>query len=105
MENFSPGVIGRLGFDYPEAVAHSHLRQRGTVRTVTDRIPGKFEMPGFALRFRAACLPPGVQWILRGRASNDTIPVPRKTLASFVQHSAAQRGVREEKEVRPWEAQ
>ena len=34
-----------------EAVEHPHLRQRGTVRTVRDRILGDFEVPGFALRF------------------------------------------------------
>lgn len=34
-----------------EAVNHPHLRQRGTVRTVRDRILGDFEVPGFALRF------------------------------------------------------
>ena len=34
-----------------EAVRHPHLRERGTVRTVRDRILGDFEVPGFALRF------------------------------------------------------
>ena len=34
-----------------EAVEHPHLRQRGTVRTVHDRILGDFQVPGFALRF------------------------------------------------------
>jgi crotonobetainyl-CoA:carnitine CoA-transferase CaiB-like acyl-CoA transferase len=34
-----------------EAVKHPHLRQRGTVRKVHDRILGDFELPGFALRF------------------------------------------------------
>lgn len=34
-----------------EAVNHPHLRKRGTVRTVHDRILGDFEVPGFALRF------------------------------------------------------
>ncbi len=34
-----------------EAVNHPHLRQRGTVRTVRDRILGEFDVPGFALRF------------------------------------------------------
>jgi crotonobetainyl-CoA:carnitine CoA-transferase CaiB-like acyl-CoA transferase len=34
-----------------EAVKHPHLRERGTVRTVHDRILGDFEVPGFALRF------------------------------------------------------
>jgi crotonobetainyl-CoA:carnitine CoA-transferase CaiB-like acyl-CoA transferase len=34
-----------------EAVKHPHLRQRGTVRTVHDRLLGDFDVPGFALRF------------------------------------------------------
>lgn len=34
-----------------EAVNHPHLRQRGTVRTIHDRILGDFDVPGFALRF------------------------------------------------------
>jgi crotonobetainyl-CoA:carnitine CoA-transferase CaiB-like acyl-CoA transferase len=34
-----------------EAVKHPHLRERGTVRTVRDRILGDFDVPGFALRF------------------------------------------------------
>ena len=35
----------------PEALRHPHLRQRGTVRTVHDRLLGDLEVPGFALRF------------------------------------------------------
>ena len=34
-----------------EAIAHPHLRERGTVRRVHDRILGDFDVPGFALRF------------------------------------------------------
>ena len=34
-----------------EASRHPHLRQRGTVRTIQDRILGEFDVPGFALRF------------------------------------------------------
>ncbi len=34
-----------------EAWQHPHLRQRGTVRTIQDRLLGEFEVPGFALRF------------------------------------------------------
>jgi crotonobetainyl-CoA:carnitine CoA-transferase CaiB-like acyl-CoA transferase len=33
-------------------MAHPHLRARGTVRTVTQRGAGTFEMPGMPLRFR-----------------------------------------------------
>lgn len=34
-----------------EAMAHPHLQQRGTVRTVHDRIVGDFQIPGVPLRF------------------------------------------------------
>ncbi len=34
-----------------EASQHPHLRQRGTIRTIKDRILGEFDVPGFALRF------------------------------------------------------
>ena len=36
-----------------QAIAHPHLRERGTVRTITDRIFGEVEVPGFPLRFSA----------------------------------------------------
>jgi len=34
-----------------EAMNHPHLRARGTVRKVRDRILGELDLPGFALRF------------------------------------------------------
>lgn len=34
-----------------EAMQHPHLRQRGTVRTVSDRSFGELDLPGFPLRF------------------------------------------------------
>ncbi len=34
-----------------ETVAHPHLRERGTVRTIDDRIAGKFEIPGLPPKF------------------------------------------------------
>jgi crotonobetainyl-CoA:carnitine CoA-transferase CaiB-like acyl-CoA transferase len=34
-----------------EALTHPHLVERGTIRTVHDRILGEFQVPGFALRF------------------------------------------------------
>jgi CoA:oxalate CoA-transferase len=40
-----------------EAMAHPHLRERGTVRTIHDRFLGDFEAPSFPLRFSA--LAPG----------------------------------------------
>ena len=36
-----------------EAMAHSHLREREVVRTVSDRYLGEFDVPGFPLRFSA----------------------------------------------------
>ena len=36
-----------------EAIDHPHLRERGTVTTVEDRFIGKFDVPGFPLRFSA----------------------------------------------------
>ncbi len=36
-----------------EMVAHPHMRQRGTIRTVSDRAIGEFDVPGFPLRFSA----------------------------------------------------
>lgn len=34
-----------------EAMNHPHLRERQTVRTVTDRVAGQLQLPGFPLRF------------------------------------------------------
>jgi crotonobetainyl-CoA:carnitine CoA-transferase CaiB-like acyl-CoA transferase len=34
-----------------EAMAHPHLRERGTVRKTTDRFLGEFDVPGFPIRF------------------------------------------------------
>jgi crotonobetainyl-CoA:carnitine CoA-transferase CaiB-like acyl-CoA transferase len=34
-----------------EAMNHSHLRERQTIRTVTDRVAGQLQLPGFPLRF------------------------------------------------------
>jgi len=34
-----------------EAMAHPHLIERGTVRTISDRGIGEFQVPGFPLRF------------------------------------------------------
>jgi crotonobetainyl-CoA:carnitine CoA-transferase CaiB-like acyl-CoA transferase len=36
-----------------EAMAHPHLRERRTVRTIHDRLLGNFQVPGFPLRFSA----------------------------------------------------
>ena len=34
-----------------EAVNHPHLRERGTIRQITDRTFGKLDIPGMPLRF------------------------------------------------------
>jgi crotonobetainyl-CoA:carnitine CoA-transferase CaiB-like acyl-CoA transferase len=34
-----------------QAMRHPHMRERGTIRTVHDRLLGDFELPGFSLRF------------------------------------------------------
>ena len=34
-----------------QAMSHPHLRERGTVRQVRDRVLGEFDLPRFALRF------------------------------------------------------
>jgi CoA:oxalate CoA-transferase len=34
-----------------EAMAHPHLRERGTVRRVTDRLIGEFDIPGMPVKF------------------------------------------------------
>jgi CoA:oxalate CoA-transferase len=34
-----------------EAMAHPHMRERRTVRTINDRILGDFQVPGFPMRF------------------------------------------------------
>src|SRR5713101_1033425 len=34
-----------------QAMNHPHLRQRRTIRTISDRFLGEFEIPGFPLRF------------------------------------------------------
>lgn len=35
----------------PQAVEHPHLRQRGTIRTISDRMLGEFDIPGVPLRY------------------------------------------------------
>jgi CoA:oxalate CoA-transferase len=36
-----------------EAINHPHLREHGTVTTVEDQFVGKFDVPGFPMRFSA----------------------------------------------------
>ena len=35
----------------PQAVEHPHLRQRGTIRKISDRMLGEFDIPGVPLRY------------------------------------------------------
>ena len=34
-----------------EAIDHPHLRQRGTVRTISDPLLGEYQVPGFPFRY------------------------------------------------------
>jgi crotonobetainyl-CoA:carnitine CoA-transferase CaiB-like acyl-CoA transferase len=36
-----------------ETVSHPHLRERGTVRTLHDRLLGDFDAPGMPIKFSA----------------------------------------------------
>jgi len=56
-----------------EAVKHPHLRQRGTVRTVHDRILGDFDVPGFALRFSDFPEPPDLQAPFLGEHNEEVL--------------------------------
>ena len=47
----SIGCRARQCCSVDEAINHPHLRERGTIRKVHDRLLGEFELPGFALRF------------------------------------------------------
>jgi crotonobetainyl-CoA:carnitine CoA-transferase CaiB-like acyl-CoA transferase len=35
----------------PQAIAHPHHRQRGTIREISDRLLGEFDIPGMPLKF------------------------------------------------------
>ena len=49
-----------------EAMNHPHLRQRGTITRVRDRVLGELDVPGFPLRFSA--FPEGLSWRRRPSA-------------------------------------
>ena len=57
----------------PEALQHPHLRQRGTVRTVHDRLLGDLEVPGFALRFSDFPAPLELQAPLLGEHNTEIL--------------------------------
>ena len=56
-----------------EAVKHPHLRARGTVRTVHDRLLGDFDVPGFSLRFSDTPQPLELQAPLLGEHNRDVL--------------------------------
>jgi len=51
----------------PEAMAHPHLRARGTVRRVEDPLLGAFDIPGLAAKFSAWPAPEGLRAPLLGQ--------------------------------------
>ena len=57
----------------PEALQHPHLRQRGTVRTIQDRILGALDVPGFALRFSAFPQPLELQAPMLGEHNEEIL--------------------------------
>ena len=57
----------------PEALQHPHLRQRGTVRTIQDRILGDLDVPGFALRFSAFPQPLELQAPMLGEHNEEIL--------------------------------
>lgn len=56
-----------------EAMAHPHLRDRGTVRTVRDEAIGEFEIPGFPTRFSAWQPPRGLRAAALGEDNEEVL--------------------------------
>jgi CoA:oxalate CoA-transferase len=56
-----------------EAMNHPHLIERGTVRTVHDRVIGEFKIPGFPLRFSAFPQPLELQAPLLGEHNRQVL--------------------------------
>ena len=56
-----------------EAVAHPHLRERGTVRKAHDPVLGEVDVPGFPIRFSAAPEPLGAQAPLLGQHNAEVL--------------------------------
>jgi len=48
-----------------EAIAHPHLRQRGTVRRVNDQAIGEFDIPGLPVKFS--------RWVDRSEIAADRL--------------------------------
>jgi len=56
-----------------EAVAHPHLRQRGTVRKAHDPVLGEVDVPGFPIRFSAGSGPQDTQAPFLGQHNADIL--------------------------------
>ena len=56
-----------------EAVAHPHLRERGTVRKAHDPVLGEVDVPGFPIRFSAAPPPLDTQAPLLGQHNGEVL--------------------------------
>ncbi|HKD66812.1 MAG TPA: CaiB/BaiF CoA-transferase family protein [Candidatus Binataceae bacterium] len=56
-----------------EAVAHPHLRQRGTVRKAHDPVLGEVDVPGFPIRFSAGSGPQDTQAPFLGQHNADVL--------------------------------
>jgi len=56
-----------------EAMAHPHLRERGVVRSVNDRVLGQFEVPGFPLRFSSYGRNPDTEAPTLGEHNEDVL--------------------------------
>ena len=57
----------------PQAIAHPHHRARGTVRRVSDRMLGEFDIPGMPLRFSAHPDLPELQAPLLGEHNGEIL--------------------------------
>ena len=66
-----------------EAMAHPHMRERRTVRTIHDRVLGDFQVPGFPFRFSAFPEELELQAPLLGEHN-------RRVLSSFLGYSGEQ---------------
>lgn len=66
----------------PESMQEPHLRERGTIRTINDRLAGEFEIPGFPLKFSDFPEPLELEAPLLGEHN-------REVLVDFLGHDAA----------------
>ena len=57
----------------PQAMAHPHLIERRTVRTIEDRLLGKFQIPGMPLRFSKYEVDENIQAPLLGEHNEEVL--------------------------------